>query len=108
MDKLQMRDWIASLEQVVDNKLKRWKKENKIENGESVQMRWQYQHTHVHLDVFWEDQKEFVSLHYISPRATHAFRWHGLKDETFNNVMDRIGNLAQVTMYPIDDIRANG
>lgn len=100
MDKVNMREWVASLEGIIDNKLRKWKKESKIENGEAVQVRWQYEQTHIIIDIFWEDDKEAVHLHYIAPRASHRFTWHGLSDKTFNRVMDRVGNLAQVTMYP--------
>lgn len=95
-----MRDWVCSLEEVLDKKLKKWKKENKIENGEAVHLRWQYEQTHVQIDIFWEDKKETVSLKYLSPRANHDFLWHGLDEKTLNKVMDRVGNLAQITMHP--------
>jgi hypothetical protein len=103
MDKIQMREWVASLEEILDKKLKKWVKGNKIENGEAVQLRWQYEQTHVHIDIFWENDKETVSLHYLSPRATHSFRWHGLDDRTVNKISDRVGNLAQTTMWPAID-----
>jgi len=100
MDKIDMRDWIASLEEIIDNKLKKWRKSPKVENGEAVQFAWQWEQTRISMNVFWEDHKETVNLSYTSPRADHFFRWHGLTDGTFNNIMDRVGNLAQVTMYP--------
>lgn len=100
MDKIAMREWVAALEEVIDNKLRKWKKENKIENGEAVQLRWQFEQTHINIDIFWEDRKETVKLQYLSPRADHQFIWHELNDKTFNKVMDRVGNLAQVTMHP--------
>ncbi len=100
MDKIGMREWVAALEEVLDNKLNRWRKENKIENGEVVQLRWQFEQTHFHLDIFWHDKQETVNLSYLSPRITHSYQWHDLNDRTFNKVMDRVGNLAQVTMHP--------
>lgn len=100
MDKLAMREWVSSLEEVIDNKLRKWRKEPKIENGEAVQLAWQYEQTHIQLDVFWEDKKETVNMQYLSPRIDHSYQWHGLDDRTFNKVMDRVGNLAQVTMHP--------
>jgi len=100
MDKVGMRDWIASLEQIIDNKLRLWRKGNKIENGEAVQLHWQFEQTHFTLNIFWKDQQEAVNLQYFSPRVDHSYKWHGLDDRTFNKVMDRIGNLAQVTMHP--------
>lgn len=95
-----MRDWVASLEGIIDNKLRNWKKESRIENGECVQVEWQFEQTHVILDIFWEDDKETVHLQYFGPREKHSYTWHGLTDKTFNRVMDRVGNLAQITMYP--------
>lgn len=100
MDKHAMRDWVATLEEMIDNKLKKWRKENKIENGEVVQLRWQFEQTHFHLDIFWEDRKETVHLQYFSPRVDHSFRWHDLNDKTIDRIMDRVGNLAQITQNP--------
>lgn len=100
MEKFDMRGWVSALEEICDNKLRKWRKENKIENGESVHLQWQYEQTHFRIDIFWEDKKESVRLKYLSPRITHEYLWHGLDDRTFNKVMDRVGNLAQVTMHP--------
>lgn len=95
-----MREWLCSLEQIIDNKLKKWRKIPKVENGESVQFAWQWDQTRIGMNIFWEDHKELVSLSYTSPRIDHDYRWHGLSDQTFNRIMDRVGNLAQVTMHP--------
>jgi hypothetical protein len=100
MEKIDMREWVAALEDVVDNKLNKWKKEPKMENGEAVQLRWTWEQTHIHIDIFWMDGHESLNLQYLSPRIDHHYRWHGLDDRSFNNVMDRVGNLAQVTMHP--------
>lgn len=100
MDKIGMREWVASLEGIIDNRLRKWRKSNKIENGEAVHLAWIWEQTHINLIVFWEDKKESVSVKYMSPRIDHAYHWHGLDDRTFNKVMDRVGNLAQVTMFP--------
>ena len=103
MDKADMREWICSLETVIDNKLKKWRKGLKVENGEAVQLHWQWEQTHLQINIFWEHSKETVKLKYASPRGDFGFFWHGLNDKTFNKVMDRVGNLAQVTMYPPQD-----
>jgi hypothetical protein len=100
MKKIDMREWVVSLESVIDNKLQKWKKHNPIENGESIQRSWQFGQTHIHLDIFWEDHQEIVRLKYLSPRGDHDFMWHGLTNNTYNKIMDRVGNLAQVTMHP--------
>jgi hypothetical protein len=106
MDKQSMREWIASLEAVIDNKLRKWLKESRMENGEAVQVEWQFSLTHIILDIFWEDGKEAVHLAFHSPRASYRFEWSGLTDKTFNKIMDRIGNLAQIAMYPLEDYEA--
>ncbi len=104
MEKVDMRDWVLLIEGMVDKKLQKWDKHRKWENGEVVHLLWQWEQTFVKLDIFWEDKKETVRLKYMSPRAEHDFMWHGLDDATLNKIMDRVGNLAQATMYPIKDI----
>ena len=103
MDKIDMREWVASLEEVIDNKLQKWKKTVRIENGEAVQVRWQYEQTHFHIDIFWHDEEEMVHLQFMSPRTNHSYKWSGLNNNTFNKIMDRVGNLAQVAMHPVID-----
>jgi len=100
MQKLEAREWLSALESVLDKKLKKWAKENTVQNGEVIQLRWTFEQTHIHLDIFWLDHQETISLHYLSPRGNHDFLWHGLTDKTIDRVMDRVGNLAQMTMYP--------
>src|ERR1041384_2543610 len=95
-----MRNWVASLEEVVDRQLVKWIKGPRIENGEAVQMKWQFEQTHIIVDIFWEDYKETIHFQYLNPRSSHRHEWHGLNSNTFNRVMDRVGNLAQITMYP--------
>lgn len=107
MNKQDMRDWVASLEEFIDHKLKKWRKEQKIENGEAIQLRWQFEQTHIILDIFWEDDKETVSFRFLSPRVSHQFAWHGLNDKTLNRVLDRAGNLAQIVMHPVIDPEFN-
>lgn len=100
MDKITMREWISSLEEAIDRKLKKWIKESRIENGEVVQVEWQFEQTHIILDIFWHDKEETIHMQYLAPRAKHQFTWHGLTEKSFDKVMDRVGNLAQVTMHP--------
>lgn len=107
MEKFDTREWVGTLEQAVDNKLKKWRKEQKIENGEAIQMRWQFEQSHIILDVFWEDHKETIHFQYLSPRSSYRFEWNGLTEKTFNKVMDRVGNLAQITMYPPIDYESD-
>lgn len=107
MTKIDMRDWVASLETVVDNKLKKWKKEPRIENGEAVQLHWQFEQCHFILDIFWEDRKECVQFEFHGPRSKHHFMWDGLSDKTFNKVVDRVGNLAMIALHPPIDPELN-
>lgn len=104
MKKIDMRDWISSVEERCDTKLAKWRKIPKVENGESIQLSWQWEQTRMSLVVFWEDSKEAVHFTYTSPRIDHLYRWSGLTVNTYNLLMDRIGNLAQVTMYPISSM----
>jgi len=98
--KIAMREWVCSLEEMLTNKLKKWDRQRKWENGEAVHLLWQWEQTLIKLDIFWEDGKESVRLRYINPRGGHDFTWHGLNDKTFNHVQDRVGNLAMATMHP--------
>lgn len=100
MDKTGMRDWIMSLEGMVDQKLIRWDKQRKWENGEVTHLMWQWEATLIKLDIFWEDKKEAIRLKYISPREDHDFMYDGLNDKTFNKVQDRVGNLSMSAMHP--------
>ncbi len=100
MDKANAREWIISLEAMIDNKLKKWDKQRKWENGEVIHVMWQWEQTIIKLDIFWEDKKETVRLKYISPREDSDFMYDGLRDKTFNNVQDRIGNLSMRAMHP--------
>lgn len=95
-----MRDWVASLEGVIDGKLNKWHKIPKMENGEAVQIGWKWNQTLLSINIFWEQNKETVVLSYTSPRIDHDYRWHGLTDTTLSKITDRVGNLAQVTMHP--------
>lgn len=105
MDKIGMREWVSGLEQVIDNRLSKWKKCSRIENGEALQVEWLFGQTHIILDIFWEDGQETVQFLYHHPRTGHRYTWHGLTDETFNKIQDRIGNLAQMAMYPLDNYK---
>jgi hypothetical protein len=104
MDKLEMRNWVASLEGVIDNKLMpKWVKHNKIEEKDNVQLRWQFLQAHFQLDVFWRGDNEVVELQYLSPHTSHSYKWFKLNDDTFNEVQDRIGNIGQRAMWQYHD-----
>lgn len=100
MDKISMREWVSSLEELIDNQFKTWKKESRIENGEAVQIEWQFEQAHIVIDVFWRDGQELVILNLFAPRIKHTFTWHGLNEQTKNRVLDRVGNLAQYILHP--------
>ncbi len=101
MDKVTMRDWVCSLEAMVDKKLAKWDKHKKWENGKlPIHLMWQWEPTIIKLDIFWKDGKEVIRLKFFSPMEDHDFMWIGLSDETFNGIQDRIGNLAMRIMHP--------
>jgi len=105
MEKIEMRQWVSALEDVIDNQLRKWKKESRIENGEAVQIEWQFSQSHIIIDIFWETGKEAVHLQFHSPRSSIRYEWNGLTDKTFNLIMDRVAHLAQRVMYPLEDLR---
>jgi len=98
MDKLSMRVYLSDLETRIDTMLKKWKKESRIENGEAVQVEWQFEQAHVIIDVFWEDLGERIILHCFSPRFSMKQDWAGLNAQTAVKVMDRVGNFVQIAM----------
>lgn len=98
-----MREWVTTLEHMVDQKLSLWKKGSNIEDGGVVQLNWQFEQNHMMIDVFWRDKEETVRLQCISPRAKHIFVWNHLGESTFNRVADRVGNLSMAIMYPKDE-----
>ncbi len=103
MDKLTAREWVEPLEAMLDGKLKKWKKYDRWEDGEIFQLHWQFELTHITMDIFWQNHQEMLILNYAGPRSDHNFMWHGLDKKTFNHVQDRIGNLVMATMHPVID-----
>lgn len=100
MDRHGFKEWVVTLEAAIDKRLAKWLKGNTIENGEAVHFGWQFEQTHMLLDIFWEDGKEAVHFTYINPRTTQRFEWHKLDKHVIDRIMDRVGNLAQATMHP--------
>ena len=100
MTKIEMREWVASLEEMIDNKLKKWKKHNVVQDGQAVNLQWQFEETMMMVNVLWTDKTEAVVLHCVGPMVCHRYFFDGLTDRTFNKVCDRVGNLAQSIMYP--------
>lgn len=105
MDKIGMRDWVCNVEKFVDEKLKKWQKQNNIENGEALQMGWRFEQHYIVINVFWNDKKEHVHFQFIGPRVSSRWEWDGLNDRTRNKIIDRAGNLAQIVLHPPDEYR---
>jgi len=99
VEKLEMRIYVSELETRVDRALHKWKKASKIENGEVVQIIWQFEQAHVTLDVFWHDGAEHVELETKWPKMRAEFEWTGLTVDTADRVMDRVGNFAQTVQW---------
>lgn len=100
MNKFNTQEWVGTLEVAIDKKLKKWMRGHKIQNGEAIHLNWQFEQSHILLYIFWEDHKESVHFQCSGPRANYRFEWTGLSDKTFNKVIDRVGNLAQIIMHP--------
>ena len=100
-----MREWVANVEKLVDDKLQKWKKDSRIENGEAVHLRWQFEQSHIIIDIFWKNHKEHVHFQFIGPRVSNRWEWDGLTEKTFNRIIDRVGNIAQIVMHPPEDYR---
>lgn len=99
MDKLSMREYIAELETRIDGMLRRWKKESRIENGEAVQIEWQFEQSHIIMNVFWHDKREGINIYCLNPHLqTREGKWKGLDKRSEKSVMDMIGNFAQIVM----------
>lgn len=82
-----------------------WKKIDHIENGEVVRLSWEFELSFMIIDVFWHDGDEGVNLQISHPRHRHQFEWTGLTETTIDNLMDRVGNIAQTIMYRRPDER---
>ena len=103
MTKVEMREWVATLEEMIDNKLQKWKKNNVVQDGHDVNLQWQFEQTLMMINILWTDRTEAVVLHCIGPSVCHRYFFDGLTDRTFNKVCDRVGNLSQIIMYPPRD-----
>ena len=95
-----MREWVTLLEEAIDNKLRKWRKSNTVENPGAVNFQWQFEQTLMVLAIVWINNHETVTFHCIGPSACHRYIYYGLNRKTFNRVCDRVGNLAQLVMHP--------
>lgn len=100
MQKGEARAWIISLEEMVGKKLKKWDKQRKWENGEVIHIMWQWEHTIIKMDIFWEDKKETIKLLCVGPRENHEYIYHSLTTKSLRQLEDRIGNLAMLIFHP--------
>lgn len=99
MDKLSMREYLATLETRIEDGLK-WKRESRIENGSVVQLEWQFEQSHIIMDVFWHDGKERINVYCFNPHLPiRKGSWKGLNDETSRMVMNISFNFAQIVMH---------
>jgi|SRR5882724_4410129 len=105
MTKVDMREYVANLEECIDRSLKLWKKLVNIENGEVVHLSWQFEQTILIIDVFWKDGDEGINLQILHPRQRYQYEWTGLTPVSLDNLVDRVGNIAQKIMYRRPDER---
>ncbi len=100
MTKIEMRDWVSSLEGMVDKNLQKWDKHKKWENGENVQLLYQWEQTLIKIDIFWDDKKEMVRLRYIGPRPNHDLWFSGLNNKTFREVQHYTAHWTMALFHP--------
>jgi hypothetical protein len=103
MNEYDGKEFADKIEYAIDNKLKKWKKYNSIVDKKSTQMEWQFEQTRFALHIFPNDEEEMVILQFFNPIHCARWTWSGLNDKTINKIIDRMGNLAQTTMYPPRD-----
>lgn len=95
MDKYDARVYLGDLEDRVDKVLRKWKKFNRIEDQDVIQLEWQFEMSRVILDAFW-GKNERLKLECHCSRLDWKHEWDGFTAQTANYVMDRIGNFAQI------------
>lgn len=100
MDKIAMRDYVSSLEAMVDNKLKKWDKHRKWENGRAIHLLWQWEQVLIKIDVFWLDGQEALRLRYIAPSDNHDFTWPGLIKKTYRLTEHHVAHWAMSLLHP--------
>lgn len=97
MDKTSMREYVTDLETRIDLALRRWEKlVPRYENGEVVTFLWKFGNCFITLDIFWQDGKEAIQVDCKMPRSSRRDVWSDLNEACAVNVMDRVGNFAQI------------
>lgn len=96
MKKIAMREYLVDLETRIDEMLKKWKKVSRVENGEVVQIVWQFEQSFIAIDIYWLDGDEAIEIECKRPRMKTEHKWRGLTLSTLTRVMDRVGNFAQI------------
>lgn len=67
MEKLAARDYVIELEERLAKTLRRWKQLPKILNGRIIQLNYQFEQSHIIVNVWWHDDAESVILYLIDP-----------------------------------------
>ena len=95
MDEAKIAEYIANLEVRIDRALKHWSKLQNVDRGRIVQLIWKMKEAQITVDIFWSDD-EGIRLLCQSPKLNWLSNWAGFTRETASNIMDRIGNFAQI------------
>lgn len=95
-----MRDYVSELEERIGKVLGKWKKTSRIENGRVVQLQWQFEVSHIFVDVFWHDPDERVEIECKCARLNWNNEYQGLTDSTAAKVLERITNFAKIAENP--------
>lgn len=109
MDKIAMRDWIASLEEDITLALFRWKKLIHNENGDTVRLVWQFENYLMIVDIDWHDQEERVKAQLNGSHRNYFTEWAGLNPKTSRYSQERIRTWATgIITPPIDPMDLDG
>jgi hypothetical protein len=95
MEKLAARDYISELEGRVDVALKQWTKHRFYDNGNPTQRVWQWEKSHVLINIFWKDTDERVVIYCLHPDDDKRRELYGLSGETLAKMTDVVRNFAQ-------------
>lgn len=101
MNKVDIKDWVASLEAMIDKKLAKWDKHRRWENGgDPIHFMWQWEHVIIKLDVFVMECQQGIRLRYIGPCIYEDQVLHGLTKKTFRQAEHYAAHWDILTMHP--------
>lgn len=67
MEKYAARDYVSEIEERLAITLRRWKALPKILNGRIIQLNYQFEQSHIIVNIWWQDGHEIIILYMIDP-----------------------------------------